>query len=71
MPFSSEHYNARASELETAAAQIGDSEIRASYLELAQRFRELAESAIGSERQQLEDELERSVEELIGKRRIW
>ena len=38
----SAHYIARAFELETAAAQVSSPAIRASYLELARSFREMA-----------------------------
>jgi len=40
--FEPEHYSARASELEAAGKRISDSNIRASYLELARSFREMA-----------------------------
>jgi hypothetical protein len=43
--FEPDHYEARASELEAAAKEVSDSAIRAKYLDLAQRFRELAELA--------------------------
>ena len=40
--FRPEHYRARASELETAAARVSDPNIRKSYLELALGFRKMA-----------------------------
>ena len=40
--FEPEHYNTRASELEAEAKRVSDSDIRDSYLELAQSFREMA-----------------------------
>jgi hypothetical protein len=43
--FGPEHYSARASELEAAAKGVTNASIRASYLELAQRFREMAKIA--------------------------
>ena len=43
--FGPDHYTARASELEVAASRVSDSAIRASYLELARNFREMANLA--------------------------
>ncbi len=43
--FGPEHYRARASELEALAAQATHPNIRASYLDLAHRFREMANQA--------------------------
>ena len=40
--FEPEHYSTRASELEAEAKRVCDSDIRDSYLELAQSFREMA-----------------------------
>jgi hypothetical protein len=40
--FGPEHYNARASELEAAAKDVTSTRIKADYLELARRYRELA-----------------------------
>ena len=41
--FTPEHYAARASELEAAAELVSDKNVRATYLELARSFREMAD----------------------------
>jgi hypothetical protein len=64
--FGSEHYNARAYEFEVAAGRVSDFKIRASYIELAQSFREMAK--VASLASTLKgDEATRLAERMIGK----
>jgi hypothetical protein len=60
--FKPEHCSARASELEALAAHCTDHNIRASYLELAHGFREMANMA-----SRYDDEALRLAERIIGK----
>ena len=43
--FPPQHYSERASELESAAVQVSNPELRESYLEVARSFREMANAA--------------------------
>ncbi len=43
--FTPQHYSERAFELESAAKQVSNPRLRASYLEIAGRFREMANAA--------------------------
>ena len=43
--FTPQHFSERASELESAAKQVSNPRLRASYLEIAERFRDMANAA--------------------------
>jgi hypothetical protein len=64
--FGPKHYSLRAAELEAAAQQVSDAAIRASYLELARGFREIANlaSLAGNAK---DDEIVRLAERMVGK----
>jgi hypothetical protein len=64
--FGREHYNARSSELEAAAKAVTNANIKASYLELARRFREMANFASVAGNSSA-DEVVRLTERIIGK----
>jgi hypothetical protein len=64
--FGREHYNARSSELEAAAKDVTNASIKASYLELAHRFREMANFASVAGNSSA-DEVVRLTERIIGK----
>jgi hypothetical protein len=68
MSLGPEHYSARASDLEAAAEQIGDRNISARYLKLAQSFRELADLT-GAPQKQIDAEVQALAERMVGKAR--
>jgi hypothetical protein len=64
--FTPQHFSERASELESAAKQVSNPRLRASYLEIAERFRDMANAAsvAGSLKA---DESVRLAERMIGR----
>ena len=60
------HYLERASQLETAARNISDGHFRASYLELARAFRQVANLA-GLARMSSDQEVLHLAERMVGK----
>jgi hypothetical protein len=60
------HYLQRAAELETLAAQVSDSAMRKGYQDLAQSFRELANTA-GIAQMPSDTDIVRLAERMVGK----
>ena len=65
MLFTLSHYLQRASECEKLAVQVSDPDMRAGYLEVAQRFREMAYST--GKTLTTDVEIEKLVEGMVGK----
>jgi hypothetical protein len=66
MPFTTNHYLRQAAELEALAEQTGDSAVRIDHLELAQRFRDMANLA-GVAQTESDEEAVRLAERMVGK----
>jgi hypothetical protein len=66
MPFTTNHYLRQAAELEALAEQTDDSAVRIDQLELAQRFRDMANSA-GVAQTESDEEAVRLAERMVGK----
>jgi hypothetical protein len=66
MRFTPSYYLQRAAELETSAAEASDSAARKHYQDLAQAFRDVANSAAVSKLQS-DDEVMRMAERMVGK----
>jgi hypothetical protein len=66
MPFTPHDYLQRAANLEALAEQLAESGTRTGYLELAQRFRDMANLA-GVSQMQSDIEIMRLAERMVGK----
>lgn len=66
MRFTPSHYLQRAAEIETLAAQVPDSTMRNGYQDLAQSFRELANTA-GGAHMPSDTDIVRLAERMVGK----
>ena len=67
MMFGSEHYSARAREIEDQARHVMDTGVRAGYIDLARAFREMANLASLAGNADDDDEVIRFAERMIGK----